>query len=359
MNNLLEKIFFSISFLSVLVFFDVLVKFKRPLLLKYNFALITFCIGAASYIHSIDLFTNKYVFYIILSKAIVSSSFLNIFSILYFPNYRKWVLTISIILISFTVYSFYYNELYNPDYINSLKSQTLVVVRSENLQLPLALKAFRVILILSFFITFFTFLYKIINKFGMNNIYFDKIKAWTISIFILIVLMLLMYLPIPYLRDNFYNGYFVSALFYIYILFIILYRPAFLNKSSMKISLGDSFSKNADFIINDLDFITNFFTHFYFTNPDASLENFAKVLNVGSNDLYKFVYYKYNMTFNDLVNKHRVEYFIDIIHNPKFLNYTIDALAKEAGFSSRQHLYKPFKKFHGGNPSDLIDSIAQ
>jgi AraC-like DNA-binding protein len=247
----------------------------------------------------------------------------------------------------------------NPDYVNSLKSQTLVVVRSENLQLPLALKAFRILLILSFFVTFFTFLYKIINKFGMNNIYFDKIKAWTISIFILIVLMLLMYLPIPYLRDNFYTGYFVSALFYIYILFVILYRPAFLNKSSMKISLGDSFSKNADFIINDLDFITHFFTQFYFTNHDASLENFAKDLNVGSNDLYKFVYYKYNMTFNDLVNKHRVEYFIDIIHNPKFLNYTIDALAKEAGFSSRQHLYKPFKKFHGGNPSDLIDSIAQ
>lgn len=359
MNSLLEKIFFSISFLSVLVFFDVLVKFKRPFILKYNFALITFCVGAASYIHSMDLFTNKYVFYIILSKAIVSSSFLNIFSILYFPNYRKWVLSISLILISFTVYSFFYNEMNNPDYVNSLKSQTLVVVRSENLQLPLALKAFRVLLILSFFVTFFTFLYKIINKFGMNNIYFDKIKTWTISIFVFIVLMLLMYLPIPYLRDNFYTGYFVSAFFYIYILFIILYRPAFLNKSSMKISLGDSFSKNADFIINDLDFITNFFTNFYFTNPDASLENFAKVLNVGSNDLYKFVYYKYNMTFNDLVNKHRVEYFIDIIHNPKFLNYTIDALAKEAGFSSRQHLYKPFKKFHGGNPSDLIDSIAQ
>ena len=75
MNLLLEKIFFSISFLSVLVFFDVLVKFKRPFILKYNFALITFCIGAASYIHSIDLITNRYVFYIILCKAIVSSCF--------------------------------------------------------------------------------------------------------------------------------------------------------------------------------------------------------------------------------------------------------------------------------------------
>ena len=358
MISLFEKIFFSIFTIAILVLFDILIKFKRPFLLKYNLALITFCIGSASYIHSLDLFTNKYVFYIILCKAIVSSSFLNIFSILYFPNYRKWVLSISLILISFTVYSYYYNEMYNPEYVNSLKSQTLVVVKSENLQLPWYLKVFRVLLILSFFFTFFTFLYKIINKFGMNNIYFDKIKSWTISIFILIILILLMYLPIPYIRDNFYTGYLASAIMYIYILYVILYRPSFLNKSSMKISLGDSFSKNADFIINDLDFITNFFTHFYFTNPDASLENFAKVLNVSSNDLYKFVYYKYNMTFNDLVNKHRVEYFIDIIHNPKFLNYTIDALAKEVGFSSRQHLYKPFKKFHGGNPSDLIDSIA-
>ena len=34
----------------------------------------------------------------------------------------------------------------------------------------------------------------------------------------------------------------------------------------------------------------------------------------------------------------------------------IDALAREVGFSSRQHLNKPFKKFHGGNPSDLIES---
>jgi AraC-like DNA-binding protein len=359
MNFLFEKIFFSIFVISILVLFDVLVKFKRPFILKYNLALITVCIGATSYIHSIDLFTNRYVFYIILCKAIISSCFLNIFSILYFPKYRIWVTTISILLISFTVYSYYYNETFNPEYVNSLKSQTLVVVKSENLKLPWFLKVLRVTLIFSFFTTFFIFLYKIVNKFGMNNIYFDKIKAWTISIFILIILMLIMYLPINYLKDNFYTGYIASAIIYIYILFVILYRPVFLNKSSMKISFGDSFSKNADFIINDLDFINNFFTNFYFTNPDASLENFAKVLNVGSNDLYKFVYYKYNLTFNDLVNKHRVEYFIDIIHNPKFLNYTIDALAKEVGFSSRQHLYKPFKKFHGGNPSDLIDSIVQ
>ena len=359
MNLIFEKIFFSIFIFSLIVLLDVLVKFKRPFLLKYNFVIITIGVGLASFTHSIDLYSNKYVFYVILSKAFLASSFLNIFSILYFPNFRKWVISISILLISLSIYSFYYNVKFNPNYILSLKSQTLVIVNSENLMLPALLKVLRVLLISSFFFTFLFFLYKIVLKFKMNNIYFDKIKIWTKSIFILILLMLIFYVPIPIIKNNFDVGYFVSIFMYLYILFIVFYRPVFLNKSSMKISLGDNFSRNKNLVINELEFINSFYTNFYFTNPEASLENFATVLNVGSNDLYKFVYYKYNLTFNDLVNKQRVDYFIDIIHNPKFSNYTIDALAKEVGFSSRQHLYKPFKKFHGGNPSDLIDAIEK
>lgn len=358
MTFLVEKIFFAIFGLSLLVFFDVLIKFKRPFILKYNLLIIVSGVGFAAFTHNLDLFSLKFVFYIIVCKAFVVSAFLNVFSILYFPNFKKWVIAISISLISLSIYSFYYNEMYNPEYVNSLRAQTLVVVRTENLKLPIFLKLLRIALIISFFSTFIYFLYKILTKFGMNNIYFDKIKMWTLSILVLVVLMLLMYIPFPVLNNNPILGYYITIFFYVFILFTVLYRPAFLNKSSMKISLGDSFQKNSDLLIKDIDFINQFFTYFYFTKPDASLENFATVLNVGSNDLYKYVYYKYNMTFNDLINKHRVEFFIDIIHNPKYLNYTIDALAKEAGFSSRQHLYKPFKKFHGGNPSDLIDSIV-
>jgi AraC-like DNA-binding protein len=358
MELFLEKIFFAIFILSVLVFFDVLIKFKRPFILKYNLLIIVTGVGAASFIHNLDLYSTQYVFYLIISKAFVVSSFLNVFSILYFPKFKIWVICISFLLISVSLYSFIYNETFNPGYIDSLKTQTLVVVKSEKLVLPLFGKILRFFLIFSFFSTFIYFLINIYTKFGMNNIYFDKIKVWTLSIFILVICMLLMYIPFPIFRTNTYFLFYISILFYLYILFVILYRPVFLNKSSMKIALGENFKKNSDLLIKDIDFIQHFFTYFYFTKPDASIENFSMVLNVGSNDLYKYVYYKYNMTFNDLVNKHRVEYFIDIIHNPKYLNFTIDALAKEAGFSSRQHLYKPFKKFHGGNPSDLIDSIA-
>ena len=60
---------------------------------------------------------------------------------------------------------------------------------------------------------------------------------------------------------------------------------------------------------------------------------------------------------DELVNKSRVGHFVEIVKEPKYKNYTVEALAMEVGFSSRQRFYQPFKKYHGGNPSDLIDIL--
>jgi AraC-like DNA-binding protein len=335
-----------------------MVKFKRPLLLKLCFAALVIPVGFASFIYSKNLHPIDFYLYVILSKAIVASAFLNIFSNLYFPKFKTLVSTLSLLLILFTLFSLYYNFNFNPEYTQQLKGQTIVIVRDEGLQVPIILKITRIILILSFFITMVYFLYMIIVKLSHNNIYFDKIRKWTFLIFGLSVSILILYLPIPIFRTNDLIGHSISIYIYLYILFLVFYRPSFLNRSALKISLGESFNKEYNFAISELDFIHEFYTKLYFTNNEASLDHLAKILKIGSNDLYKFVYYKYSMTFNDLVNKNRVDYFIDIIHNPKYLNYTIDALAKEVGFSSRQHLYKPFKKFHGGNPSDIVDAVA-
>jgi YesN/AraC family two-component response regulator len=138
---------------------------------------------------------------------------------------------------------------------------------------------------------------------------------------------------------------------------LVFYRPGFLNRSALKIAFGEKFNQESTYLISTDDFIKEFFTNLYFTDSDASIENLAKKMGINGNDLYRFVYNNYSMSFNDLVNKNRVAYFLDIVHNEQYKNYTIDALAKVVGFSSRQHLYKPFKKFHGGNPSDIIDAI--
>ena len=356
--DLVKSLYFAVFFFSVIVFVDLIIKFKRPLLLKACFAVLVISIGTASFVYSQNDHPIEFFFYIILMKALVASAFLNIFSILYFPKFQPLVLSLSIALIGFTIYSMYYNYTYNPDYLSQLKGQTIVIVRDEGLHVPFIFKFVRFILILSFFMTLIYFLYMMTAKFKLNNIYFDKIKRWTIFVTILSVSILILYLPISIFKHNDRIGHFISIYIYLYIILLVFYRPNFLNRSALRISLGESFNKETDFAISELDFINEFYTKLYFTNNEASLEHLAKILKISSNDLYKFVYYKYSMTFNDLVNKNRVDYFIDIIHNPKYLNYTIDALAKEVGFSSRQHLYKPFKKFHGGNPSDIVDAVV-
>jgi AraC-like DNA-binding protein len=60
-----------------------------------------------------------------------------------------------------------------------------------------------------------------------------------------------------------------------------------------------------------------------------------------------------------LINKNRVLAFLELVKSDKVKNFTIEALSKECGFSSRFHLYNNFKKFHGGKPSDYIKSVIQ
>jgi YesN/AraC family two-component response regulator len=60
------------------------------------------------------------------------------------------------------------------------------------------------------------------------------------------------------------------------------------------------------------------------------------------------------MNFSDLINKSRIDYFINLIKSQKYKDYTIDALSEMTGFGTRQTLYRNFKKFHGGKPTDLF-----
>jgi YesN/AraC family two-component response regulator len=78
-------------------------------------------------------------------------------------------------------------------------------------------------------------------------------------------------------------------------------------------------------------------------------------MGVSKEVMFNYIYFTYSMSFDELINKARVDYFVEIIKEAKFKNYTVEALALEVGFSSRQRFYQPFKKYHGGNPSDLID----
>ena len=214
-----KTLYFAVFFFSVIVFVDLLFKFKRPLLLKLCFAALIIPVGFASFIYSQNIHPTTYYLYVILSKAIVASAFLNVFSILYFPKFKSLVVSLSLLLIGFTLFSLYYNFNFNPEYVNQLKGQTIVVVRDEGLQVPIVLKIIRPILMLSFFLMMIYFLYMITLKFKLNNIYFDKIKKWTVLVFGLSVSILILYLPIPIFRTNELVGHIISVYIYMYVLY--------------------------------------------------------------------------------------------------------------------------------------------
>lgn len=203
----------------------------------------------------------------------------------------------------------------------------------------------------------FYFWYVIYNKLNLNNIYYEKIKNWTTFIFILSMLVILANIAIAFVADKPFWVNNLTIFICFSILLLVLKRPSFLNNSAKKIAFGHKFNLEHEAEIEELTFLHLFQEQKYFAKKDASLEDLANQLKVSAQHLSQFIQKKYAMSFSDLVNKNRVNYFFEIVQDPAYHNFTIDALAREVGFSSRQHLNKPFKKFHGGNPSDLVESV--
>jgi len=203
------------------------------------------------------------------------------------------------------------------------------------------------------------YIYNILFKFSFKNVYFKKIQIWTFSFFMVILTQLLfIVLSVIFNLPTEFNAL-LRIVFALTLLLIILYRPNFINKNGSKISFGFLFSKEQqDADINEVDFNFHFFTSFYYKNKAADIAEFANIMGVSKEVMFKYIYFKYSLSFDELVNKSRVEYFVEIVKLPKFKDYTIEALALEVGFASRQRFYQPFKKYHGGNPSDLIDVIT-
>jgi AraC-like DNA-binding protein len=352
--TIIANLYFSIVVLAFIVLVDVFVKFKNPPSLKFFFLLLPFSITLIALINATSAI--NFVFYLAPLKTCMAVAILNIFSILYFPKFKTGILIITTNMLLFTIFLILVNN--NIIAQNAFTERFRVVSIDENLNVKIT----PLVRFIRFSFLFFValnigyFWYVIYTKHNLNNIYYEKIKGWTTLIFILCCIVILMNILIGFTsnREIWVNSLTIFILYFI--LLLVLKRPNFLNHSAIKIAFGQKFNIDPNAIIDDNAFNEAFYNNSYFTNSEASLENLSKLLKVNSGELSAFVQLEYQLTFNELVNKNRVSYFLDIVQDPQFQNFTIDALAKKVGFSSRQHLHKPFKKFHGGNPSDLMEA---
>ena len=357
MNLILSHIFFANGLLGLILFVEVLINFRRPLLLKG----LILAIATSIVLVNVALLYSFYVTFspslIEISKVLLLASILNLLYVLYYFKLKKNILIFSILIILFKMISiFYFSFIMKID--NSLSLNQLF---AKNLGFQIT----RIIIAISYFIFCLIIFLKIYHSFSENNIFYQKIKKWSkliIFAFFLMVLSIVIQLAVSNSKTS-PHLLIITASFCFSML--LLFRPSFLNKTNLEISLSERFNKensgvNVTEKINlskDL-FSISFFHKAYYANKNASLEEFSNLLEISTEQLKSFILTNYKTTFTDLVNQSRVTLFVELVQNSTNNNLTIEGFADKTGFGSRQSFHRAFKKFHGGNPSDLLRAVS-
>ena len=291
-----------------------------------------------------------------ISRVLLFSAIFNLLYVLYYYKLKKNILIFSFVLISMKLISlFYFSVILKIDDSVSLNQS---YAQKFWFQIP------RIIMAVAYFLFCLIVYRKIYQSFSNNNIFYQKIKKWSKYIFFSFLVMKLSFIIQLTLPNSSASPHLliITASFCFSVL--LLFRPAFLNKTNLEISLSDRFNKNnagsnsSEKIKLSKDLFTiSFFHKAYYANKDASLEEFSSFLEISPEQIKGFILASYNVTFIDLVNQNRVKLFVELIKDSENNNITIEGLSEKAGFGSRQNFHKAFKKFHGGNPSDLLRAV--
>ena len=330
---------FLLIIISLMLIIDIIINFKKPTDLKIILILIPILllIRGIGYIY---LFHYEYNRWLIEMPLSINASLSLIFvSYLYYNKFHWFYVSFSIL---FVLVGFGFQIHYSYKLIES--NIPLIEISKE-------LKLIKGIFSIFAFFLFLQLFYKIILSFKPNNKFTIDFKKWLILLFAVFIINFSVLFTYQILK---FKVEVMIIIINILIVILLYYRPRFFNVVNLKIVNNISFEKKLILAVSDQLFNPVFFAEQYYLNNEANVGQFCDKLNINPEILKDYTNTNYQMTFIDLINKNRVEYFVDLIKSGKYNNYTIEALSQLAGFGSRIHLYNNFKKFHGGKPSDLM-----
>jgi AraC-like DNA-binding protein len=95
----------------------------------------------------------------------------------------------------------------------------------------------------------------------------------------------------------------------------------------------------------------------FFLNAGYSISDFSRDINVPVYQISKSLHKFKGFGFVDFINQQRIRYCIDKFDHGEWLNFTLEAVAMECGFSNRNSFTKYFKKFKACSPSEYRDAL--
>lgn len=90
----------------------------------------------------------------------------------------------------------------------------------------------------------------------------------------------------------------------------------------------------------------------------TKIGDLADYLNLSPRYLSYVLSRHYELNFNDYINSFRISYIVELMESAQEKNFTFEAIAQEAGFSSRTTFFTAFKKQTGLSPTQYLIGVS-
>lgn len=94
-----------------------------------------------------------------------------------------------------------------------------------------------------------------------------------------------------------------------------------------------------------------------FLKKDLNINQVSVALGIPSRELSFIINNHFGQRFTDFLNKYRVEFITKKLNREYLSNYTMEAIANEAGFASKSTFNLAFKKYHNSTPSEYLSKL--
>ncbi|MGL4599024.1 MAG: helix-turn-helix domain-containing protein [Bacteroidia bacterium] len=200
----------------------------------------------------------------------------------------------------------------------------------------------------------FKYIVPITRKFKTRE-QLKKIDIWLLSIYIGVCFIWLAY------TIGAYTSYIVGALSFSFMFYLIVLLLIF--KTAKESTFFEEKQKYKNKAIGEdaLEHIEQAFSIIaekeLFLNPNLTLAETAKALNVSQHKLSQYLNEKLGKSFSQLINEYRIERAKQLLTTPN--NYTVEGLGYDSGFSSKSTFFTTFKKLTGQTPAEYQKSQAK
>ena len=109
---------------------------------------------------------------------------------------------------------------------------------------------------------------------------------------------------------------------------------------------------------HEMEKIVQFFeTEKPFLNKELNINQVSVALDIPSRELSFIINNHFGQRFTDFLNKYRIEHITKKINKEYLSNFTIEAIASEAGFASKSTFNLAFKKYHQCTPTEYFSKF--